>query len=167
MTGAKKNITALAFLLLVASPLLVLVGYALQKQYLRHQMKEQLEKANLQTLLLQPHQLHWAEAGKELWINNQLFDVKEITRTSNGYCVKGLFDAQETAINQKAAQQSETGGEAYQTSLAWLLLPLYHPSENAIDIPLPATVLRQQYFPYQTNIPTVCLSVITPPPNIA
>lgn len=167
MSGAKKHITAFALLLLVALPLLVSVGYLLQKQYVRHQMKEQLEKANLQTLLLQPDQLHWAEAGKELWINHQLFDVKEIQITHKGYRIKGLFDTQETSINQKVAQQGEAMPDGYEASLAWLLLPLYHPSENSIFIPLPATPLPQQYIPYQIDITTICLGVTTPPPDRA
>ncbi len=166
MTGAKKNITAFTLLLLVASPLLVSVGYILQKQYVQHQMKEQLEKANLQTLLLQPDQLHWAKAGKEIWVNNQLFDVKEIQLTNKGYLIKGLFDTQETAINQKAAQQSDAQRDAAQMALQWLLMAFYQPAENQIIIAMPPKPSGQQYIPYQTVLSSISLSVITPPPNL-
>lgn len=166
MTGVKKNITAFTLLLLVASPLLVSVGYILQKHYIKHQMKEQLEKANLQTLLLQPDQLHWAKADKEIWVNNQLFDVKEIQLTNKGYLIKGLFDTQETAIKQKAAQQSDAQADGAQATLKWLLTALYHPSENIMQVPMPPIPSGQQYIPYQTVLSSISLSVITPPPNL-
>lgn len=167
MMGAKKNITAFTLLLLVASPLLVSIAYIVQKQYVQHQMKEQLKKANLQTLLLQPDQLHWAKAGKELWVNSQLFDVKEIQLTGQGYLIQGLFDTQETAINQKAAQQSDAQAEGAQVTLKWLLMTLYYPSENIMHLPLPPIPSGQQYIPYQAATASISLSVITPPPNLA
>lgn len=130
-------------------------------------MKEQLEKASLQTLLLQPDQLHWAKAGKEIWVNNQLFDVKEIQLTHKGYLIQGLFDTQETAINQKAAQQSDTQADGAEATLKWLLMALYHPSENIMQVPLPPIPSGQQYIPYQAAIASISLGVITPPPNLA
>lgn len=167
MTGAKKNMTALMLLLLVALPLLVSVGYILQKQYVRHQMKEHLEKVSLQTLLLQPNQLHWAKPGKELWVNNQLFDVKEMQLTAKGYLIQGLFDTQETAINQKAAQQSESQSNDSQLAMQWLLLSLYPPTENVTLLPVPTVQQRQQHGYYQSDIHSISLGVITPPPNLA
>jgi hypothetical protein len=167
MTGAKKNITAFTLLLLVALPLLVSIAYTLQKRYVQHQMKEQLEKASLQTLLLQPDQLHWAKAGKELWVNNQLFDVKDIQLTNKGYLIQGLFDTQETAINQKAAQQSDAQSNGAQLALQCLVLALYPPTENVILLPIPTAQQQQQYGYYQSDIHSISLGVITPPPNMA
>lgn len=168
MTGIKRYITAWALLLLMSAPLLAMVYYLAQQQYLRHEMKERLETEALQTLVLQPDELNWAKAGKELWVKNHLFDVKSITRTANGYLVKGLFDHEETAITQKAAQQ--TGGQiddSVQAALQLLLLTIFQPTHNTIAITAPAVQLPNGYASYQAATCTITVGVATPPPNRA
>jgi hypothetical protein len=166
MTGAKKHITALAMLLLVSAPMLVPVGYLLQKHYVRHKMEERLEKAALQTLFV-AGEPHWAKPGKEIWLNNQLFDVKEIRPAQNGYIVKGLFDTQETAIAKKAAGQSERQTNGTLMALRWLLTALYQPAESPAPLPMPALVPVPPYIPYQSPTATLTLGVATPPPDRA
>lgn len=66
--------------------------------------EERLEKNHLQTIYIARANLHWTKAGKEICIDNKLFDVKEYHVNGDELIVKGLFDEEETALAQQLNQ---------------------------------------------------------------
>lgn len=66
-------------------------------------MEERLEQAHLETLTLHPHQLVWHKKGKEILIQNRLFDIKSMEVAGDRVTVTGIYDDAETAIKEKIA----------------------------------------------------------------
>lgn len=88
--------------------MLLLVSLLVWQQIIQHQMLEQLETENLNTIVIKKNSLHFTRAGKEIEVNGKLFDVEEISIKGDSYVVKGLFDEKEAALLQiiKKAQQA-------------------------------------------------------------
>lgn len=73
---------------------------------LQRRGKERLEKELLQTVSVAKETIRWAKPGKEIWINDHLFDVKSYTLVNNVYIFKGLFDKDETLVVKALRQQN-------------------------------------------------------------
>ena len=110
---------AAALALLTALPLLLLLGIQVWQQVVRMEMKEKLETTALQTLLLSETEWTWEEEGREIRLGMRLFDVRTMEKEGDRYRFTGLFDEQETAIENWLADQS---GETGKTLIALLLL---------------------------------------------
>ena len=54
----------------------------------------------LQTIRVEKKDIVWAEAGKEILIDGQLFDIKEIVETSTTITITGIFDKAETCLQK-------------------------------------------------------------------
>jgi hypothetical protein len=73
---------------------------------LQRRGKERLEKELLQTVSVPKEALRWAKQGKEIWINDHLFDVKSYSLVNNVYIFKGLYDEDETLVVKALRQQN-------------------------------------------------------------
>lgn len=167
MTTAKRYGFGWLLLLLAAMPLLVSVYLQVKQWHVQAEMKEALEKAALQTVHI-TGEPQWAEASKEIWIDGQLFDVKSIITTENGYIVTGLFDYTETGIKKTAARQSNEQNGGVKTSVWQLLLLPFYPTVT-INTTISSTIInsRKSYINFNTPLSYSCLGVLTPPPNMA
>jgi hypothetical protein len=88
-----KKLSAGICMLVVLLPVVITCTFFIHQIMLRHQAEEQLERDNLTIITIAEKDLRWHKTGKELWIENNLFDVKTITQNNNGFCViTGLFD---------------------------------------------------------------------------
>ena len=62
-------------------------------------MKEELEQSLLQELVIPTGELQWFKPGKEIVVDNQLFDIKSIRYSEDGNAyITGLFDKEETIL---------------------------------------------------------------------
>lgn len=61
-------------------------------------MKEQLEKKLLQSVSIADDEIHWAEKGKEIWVNGKLFDIENIEHRNGTTRFTGLYDEEETKL---------------------------------------------------------------------
>jgi hypothetical protein len=97
-----KKISAGICMLVVLLPVLVTCTFFIHQSMLRHQAEEQLERENLTIITIAEKDLRWHKSGKELWIENKLFDVKSISKSNQGYCIVfGLFDDEEQRLIQQ------------------------------------------------------------------
>ncbi len=78
----------------------------LQVMWARLESHERLEGKNLQTVVVETKDIVWAEEGKEIWINGELFDINNISETNTGLTLCGIFDKKETSL-QKLSQNIE------------------------------------------------------------
>lgn len=90
------------FLLAVALLIPALYGVYLQgsRFLLKMQWQERLEQERQVIITLANDQIHWYEEGKEIILNDQLFDVRQITVGKDSTCITGLFDREESALQQ-------------------------------------------------------------------
>lgn len=63
-------------------------------------MKERLEEQILVTITLADNEIHWVKQGKEILVQNQMFDVKLIEHINGLTIFHGLFDKEETNLNK-------------------------------------------------------------------
>ena len=61
-------------------------------------MEEALKKEHLQTITVAANEVRWIENGKEILVQGQLFDVKEVRREAGRLVLRGLFDETEMAL---------------------------------------------------------------------
>lgn len=99
----KRNRIAFFLLGICLIPTLVFLSLQIARCWVRFEMREALEQQQLQTLVINKSAIHWVEEGKELTINGALFDVAEAKAMNDTQvCVKGIFDYQEQAIEEKS-----------------------------------------------------------------
>jgi hypothetical protein len=150
---------------LVLLPTLFLSIQLIRQQWVRHQMKAQLESAALRQFTIAEKDLQWVEAGKELYIDHKLFDVKTIMYKDGLVHLSGLFDAEEEKILEQLGNSKNTFSETLLISaLQLLLFPADHTDQsNVMRIVTPA---HQSYMHWQAAKPADTLSpVATPPPD--
>lgn len=105
---------------IILLPLLFVIGLHVAQWKAQHASKQKLEKSFLQTIVLQPQDLHWVKKGKELRIGGQLFDVKHIAFNKGSVTITGLYDEVEMAIERKI-QTTNLPGNTYLLTLLLLM----------------------------------------------
>src|SRR5215204_4648800 len=99
MNPSLKKISAFFLLLTGAMPLLFTLFFLVKQQVIRYTMKEKLEKELLHTITVSKDEVVWAIYNKEIIVGDKLFDVKSFSEEGGLYFFIGLFDAEETALN--------------------------------------------------------------------
>jgi len=62
-------------------------------------MKFKLEQSLLQDIVIPSAELQWFKPGKEIVVDNQLFDIKSIRYSEDGNAyISGLFDKEESIL---------------------------------------------------------------------
>lgn len=105
MKGRLHYIAAL-LLLIHATSFLVPASLLVQKLYVAHEMQENLELSELETLSVQKTDVHWNFGSTECMINGRYFDVRLAIEKNNTWILQGLFDDKETEIGNRIAASS-------------------------------------------------------------
>jgi len=160
----KIVIKILAFFLLLTScmPVLFTILFLCKQQLIRHEMKEKLEKEFLQTITITSDKVAWAEYNKEIFVGDKLFDVHSFSEKNGLYFFIGLFDVEETALNEFL--EKETGGETE------LLVQLFQCLQSpCIPLSIDPGVIADQnntsLFPILLHTSSPYLNIPTPPPQ--
>lgn len=95
-----KNIALFTLIILMLSFSLAGTILLVQQTWTRLEMREKLENSNLATISnISPESFTWIRKGREMLIQGQLFDVKEVQQNLDGsFTVNGLFDKGEDDI---------------------------------------------------------------------
>lgn len=128
-------------------------------------MKEKMEQAELHTIALADNEIQWAKAGKEIWVQGKMFDIKSIEHKDGITIFKGLFDEEETILKQNLKSNREKN-QAKQNQLFSQLFQCLHGIyfENTID-QLNSNDLSTISFTYYTSrLQYSFLEIPTPPP---
>lgn len=92
----------IAFMVLIASAPFLLPGtLVLQKALIVHEIREKMEHEQLLEIRTEIAHIRWIEKGKELWLGNRMFDVKEMREEGKYLVLKGLYDDEEKEIYAK------------------------------------------------------------------
>ncbi len=165
----KKNIFAFPLLLMVLMPMLVCVYFLVKQQCIKAEMEEKLEECSLTTITLLKKNIQWVEQGKELIVQGELFDVKEVTQKNDSLVISGLFDSAEKEIKQKLSlalgNQSNTDTPLHLLITQFLSPALLLSQNNSNLLPIFFLSPKIKYFIPTQNILTVSIEIATPPPN--
>lgn len=150
--------------MLVLLPFASIIFLQAWQLYVKHEAKERLEKALLETIVLQKDQFYWEEEGKEISMGGKLFDVKSFVVKGDKTIVTGIFDEKETAISAMLSGQA-ADDHLLIALLAWTQFFLSMVI-ICFSINLPRQVLRYLY-PYSNSYKNICRKLLTPPPRFS
>ena len=130
---------------------------------MQYQAKERMEKHALHTLQIKAKDFRWVKAEKEILVDGKMFDVHSYTAHQNMVTVRGLFDEEETAINNLLSGQNNND--------RWLTHLLY---VGGLVCAIPLSINfsieflgchKKQSFPISSTCVTRAKEIITPPPQ--
>lgn len=113
MQKSKKILFLLLFAALLIpaiTPLIIQIKIA----WIKMEAERRLETNNLQVVHIPVKNVKWVKQGKEMIINNRLFDVKDFLQNATEIIVTGIYDDIETALEKQndrlwQQQKSEQG----------------------------------------------------------
>lgn len=129
-------------------------------------MKEKLEDEMLHTIVVPAKQLIWVKYKKEIRVGEKMFDVKSMRVENENYIFTGLFDDEETALNnylENYTDQKNDSGSQLLSSLFQLLQSSFIEGERCsliTDVAIntyPLFTLQHISFPFK--------NILTPPPQ--
>ena len=94
-----KKIVSLAFLLAGFMPVIFTLLFLYKQQQIRHEMKEKLEEEMLHTIIVPVAEVQWVKYKKEIRYEGKMFDIESFTVKNGQYIFNGLYDDDETALN--------------------------------------------------------------------
>src|SRR5687768_10547755 len=99
MSKPLKTILTVGFILLSGLPVTYSLCFLINKACIQHRMREETHSAELTTLILEKKDLHWMEEGRELLIDERMFDLVRITSINDDKVeVTGVYDDAETEL---------------------------------------------------------------------
>ena len=129
-------------------------------------MKEKLEEEMLHTIVVPAKQFIWVKYKKEIRVGDKMFDVKSMRVENESYIFTGLYDDEETALNnylENHTDQKNESGDQMLSSLFQLLQSSFMEDEAGSLITDPAGnkyplfTLQHITFPFK--------NILTPPPQ--
>lgn len=158
-----KKITAFFLLLVGAMPFLFTLFFLVKQQIIRHEMKEKLEGEFLHTITVPKDKVNWVKYNKEIRIDSKLFDVNSFSEKNGIYFFTGLFDREETALNDLLEKETEDGD---QNELAQLFQLLQSSCTNLIsNCFIISSQGKTTCFPILLDISSPFVNIPTPPPQ--
>ena len=168
MQPAKKQITALGLLLLVALPLLLSVCIYLKQTILQNQRKQRFETEQLQTITVLCEKTVWVKAEKEILIDGKLFDVRSFKTSGPNIVLTGFYDNKEDHlvkhIKNVNQQKNDTNGLANQLAVKFLFCPNYKESIT-FSIQNNWQIVVRKFPVYSDVISNMTYPTIAPPPK--
>ncbi len=134
----RKQITGYGIILLLAAPIFLGTSFLIQQHLIQNDMKEKLEKASLQTISIPSSDIKWSRAGEEIWLGNQLFDIKSMQVIGENTIFTGLYDLDESYINNKLISLTEqpTSNSNKSSLFQWIFFTVYtEPADDGHSYP--------------------------------
>lgn len=165
-TPTIRKIVAIGFLLITCLPGLLFLYLDLKQRHIRHKMEEKLERSSLQEVRIPENSLVWYEEGRELIIDDKLFDVLSIRVEKGIAIVSGLFDYEETRLKdqverlQRQQEKEDEGGSDFLVSFSAFFI-----EDHAVSLHHPVSfVLKHNSYWQFRNIEPI-QDIICPPPK--
>ena len=118
-----RSFIILFLMALVSLPMLYSAYLYAKKQAVRREMKERLERQALTTVRIHNNSVYWIEKGKEILVNDRMFDIKSIVQDGDYVEFSGLYDDEEKAIEARMEKHTEEN-----SSSTKILKLLSHPN---------------------------------------
>src|SRR4030095_8550507 len=164
MNASLKKLTAFFLLLTGAIPLLFTIFFLVKQQLIRYEMKQKLEKEFLHTITVPREEVTWVKYNKEIIVGDKLFDVNSFSEKDGLYFFIGLFDAEETALNDLL--EKDTGDKNENELLGQLFQCLQSPCINvSFDPGIMPGQNNTCFFPILQHISSPFINIPPPPPQ--
>jgi hypothetical protein len=162
----RRKIAAFFLLGIYTIPIVILLALAVQRVFVRAEIRELMKKQRLETMVLPNNQIHWIEPETELLVNGVMFDVHSMKQLPGGYTeLIGLTDAKENQLNADVDLLMQHKNKL-QTLLAKIVVIQSIGVINTGIISFPSVQLLQyRYAFHKILIPVNYSEVLTPPPQ--
>src|SRR5436190_3247481 len=155
---------SLLLLAIMALPLTFCVVTEIKQQQLKHEAKQRLENLVLKTIILSPTEFEWTEAGKEISIRGDLFDIKFYSLKNGKFIFCGLFDREETALDKLGHNWKNNQEEnKLLTQLIEVLQSVFH--NSGLEQDLHKNLAHQYPYLSPDRLLFQPKKIITPPPQ--
>lgn len=143
-------------------PILLTLSFIIKRHTIRSEMKENLKAENLQKVVLKKSEVKWVD-DHEIWVNNQLFDIKTKSSEDGVFTFTGIFDENETELMQNEKEAEEKDNENTLIRFLKLINNSYYNCLSPWHI---ALKINCASFPDKSSeIVSAFCEVITPPPQ--
>ncbi len=168
MKQISKKIAAFLFLLAGFMPVMFTLFFLYKQQLIRHGMKEKLELEMLHTIVVPEAEVKWVKYKKEVRVRDKMFDVKSFTLKKGQYIFKGLYDEEETVLNNyfERSTDQKNEKELHILSSLFKILQSIYPGDSEEALLSKST--SHEYSPLiLQHITSPFINIITPPPQQA
>ncbi len=136
----------------------------MKKQELKISFFNRFENKKLYSLEININELTWETKGKELIINNHLFDIKTISYKNNKAIITGWYDGDEDDINT-AINNHNDNSKKEKNTYPFFSYIFCEPVTN-FNIEHFAQIQNKKYYfkniyPYE-----VAIQILAPPPRV-
>jgi cell division protein YceG involved in septum cleavage len=168
MLTAKKNITVLVLILLLAIPMLFAFVNIVKQQILHNTTKERYGKEILQTISIAKKNLHWVKKEKEVIIDGKYFDVKSYTTDGDNILLTGFYDLHEDKlvkqIKKLMQQKNGSNNPLNQSVVKYFFFPIFTNQSN-IDFEQHWKLTSSAFYSYTEDISEIYTPSFSPPPE--
>jgi len=130
-------------------------------------MKERMEEQLLHTITLADEDINWVKEGKEIWVQDKMFDIKSIEHKDGMTTFHGLYDEEETILKKNFNEGWKKNLSEQNQLLTELFQCLQHIYFNtAADIPVLSGKQHHLVTLSPPKLLTQFRTIPTPPPQV-
>ena len=104
-----KTIAGIPIILIVLLPCLYCLYFQVKNHLIRQEMREKLERDNLQTVIVPVKDFRWYEEDREIIVDGTMFDVKTISVANGIATVIGIWDHREKELLDLLSREESQG----------------------------------------------------------
>jgi hypothetical protein len=168
MSAFSSKITALFFLIAVFAPLIYICSFQVKQLIIQSEALEKLKTESLQEITISKDDVRWIKNGKELILDNRLFDVERFQQVNDSLILFGLFDEEETRLSEQLNHALQKGSADFNKKidhLIQLLQDLFYQQKHSINFAfISKKIIHFKLIP--KNIIEPFAMVIFPPPRV-
>lgn len=130
-------------------------------------MKQELEQSLLQDIVIPSAELQWFKPGKEIVVDNQLFDIKSIRYSKDGNAyISGLFDKEESILiyEMKKDWNEQNRNSSRQVIQLFKMIQSNTEPDQLLSAPL-TNIEAPEIITGNPLLPAGFTSISTPPPQ--
>ncbi|MES2646895.1 MAG: hypothetical protein V4717_08485 [Bacteroidota bacterium] len=146
-------------------PLFTVMLLQVQKHELFRHVEHRFSKKQIVQLNIPLDQLCWIKKNKELIIEGQMFDVKQITIKAGIATVTGFFDKEEDKLNKHLSNSLKHQKQSEEGKTTWQMIHLFAGGPVNFQACFNLIPGMEKYFCFESaNIYSLPKSVTIPPP---
>lgn len=152
----------------LAFPMVYSAKTIIKRSLHKREMFRKLEQSPLAFIILPNSQVKWYEKGREIVVNNRMFDVKSWKVVGDSTTFHGLWDDKETALNKIIRKSAERKKEQQAVFKFQKLISTWSFTEKNYNFFFAVLQTNSNYTGYLPDtFQNIVLSLPNPPPELS
>lgn len=163
-----NKLIAFIFLLIISVPVFLSVKFILEENMIWEEVEEKMNTAVLQSVSIAKADIIWVKAGKEILLDDKLFDVKHIEYSNGMAILTGFFDTEETELLTKFKKYTDDNSRdnpLNKLAFKFLFCPVYN-SYAEIIYETHWQSVSHQYYSFDEMLPASPSLPFAHPPQL-